>query len=66
MDRRAETCFDDAVDHAGLPDDERLRSTLKAYFRWANQAMAAHPRSPDDVATDLPMPRWSWDGPVSD
>ena len=65
MDRRAEACFDDAVDHAGLPDDERLRSTLKAYFRWANRTMAAHPHSPEDVATDLAMPRWSWDGPVA-
>lgn len=65
MDRRSEARFDDAVDNVGLPDDERLRSTLKAYFRWANAGMAAHPSSPDDVAPGLPMRRWSWDGPES-
>src|SRR5882757_7291451 len=34
MDERAQICFAQALDDAGLPDDSRLRSTLKAYFRW--------------------------------
>lgn len=64
MDERAQTCFAQALDDARLPDDLRLRSTLKAYFRWATEAMSAHPRSPDDVPAGLAMARWSWNGPL--
>jgi len=64
MDERAQTCFAQALDDAGFPDDSRLRSTLKAYFRWATATMSAHPASADDVPTGLPLARWSWDGPV--
>jgi hemoglobin len=64
MDERAQACFAQALDDAGLPNDLRLRSTLKAYFRWATTAMSAHPESADDVPDGLTFPRWSWDGPV--
>lgn len=64
MDTRAQTCFALALDDAGLPHDERLRSTLKDWFRWATTAMAAYPRSADEVPSALSLPRWSWDGPV--
>jgi len=37
MDERAQICFAQALDDAGLPDDPRLRSILKAYFRWATR-----------------------------
>ena len=63
MDERAETCFAQALDDAGLPDEPRLRSTLKAYFHWTTQAMAAFPKSAEDVPAGLPPARWSWDGP---
>jgi len=64
MDERAQICFAQALDDAGLPDDPRLRSTLKAYFRWATDAMAAYPKSPRDVPAGLALTRWSLDGPV--
>lgn len=64
MDERAQACFAQALDDAGLPDSPRLRSTLQAYFRWATEAMAAHAGSADTVPADLPLARWSWDGPV--
>jgi hemoglobin len=64
MDDRAQTCFAQALDDASLPDDPRLRSTLKAYFRWATEAMSAHPGSADDVPAGLALARWSWDGPL--
>jgi hemoglobin len=64
MDTRAQRCFAHALDDAGLPHDERLRSTLTDWFRWATAAMAAYPRSADDVPSGLGLPRWSWDGPV--
>jgi len=63
-DERAQICFAQALDDAGLPDDSRLRSTFKAYFRWATEIMAAYPKSPDDVPAGLVLIRWSWDAPV--
>ena len=65
MDERAQACFARALDDAGLPDDERLRTTLKDYFRWATAGLAAFPDTPDDVPAGLPLPHWSWEGPVS-
>jgi hemoglobin len=64
LDRRVERCFELAVDDAGFPQDERLRSTLTEWFRWANGGMAVYPRSADEVPSGLGFPRWSWDGPV--
>ena len=64
MDERAQTCFALALGDAGFPPDATLRSTLKAYFRWATATMAAYPNSADDVPAGLPLPRWSWDGPT--
>ena len=64
MDTRAQRCFALALDDAGLPQDERLRSTLTEWFRSATTDMAAYPRSADDVPSALSVPRWSWDGPV--
>jgi hemoglobin len=63
MDKRAQICFALALDDAGLPDDRRLRSTLKAFFRWATDRMSTYPESADDVPAGLQLARWSWDGP---
>jgi hemoglobin len=63
MDERAQVCFAQAIDDAGLPDDPRLRSTLEAYFRWATRRLARYPYSPDDVPVGIPLARWSWHGP---
>lgn len=64
MDEGALICFEQALDDAGLPDDQRLRSKLKAYFRWATKVMSAHPKSKGVVPSGLPLGRWSWDGPL--
>jgi hemoglobin len=64
MDERAQICFSQALDDAGLPDDPHLRSALKAYFRWATRTMSAHPASTDRVPDGLALARWSWDGPT--
>jgi hemoglobin len=61
MDTRAQRCFALALDDAGLPHDERLRSTLKEWFRWATTEMASYPKSADDVPSSLRLPRWTWD-----
>jgi hemoglobin len=64
LDNRAVAAFVGAMDDAGLPDEPRLRATLTAWFTWATALMAAYPRSADDVPESLPMPHWSWGGPV--
>jgi hemoglobin len=64
MDEAAQVCFSQALDDAELPDDPRLRTTLRNYFHWATTTMSAYPHSADDVAGDLSVARWSWDGPL--
>jgi hemoglobin len=62
MDRRAISCFDQAMDDIEVGDPE-LRSVLHDYFAWATKTtMGAYEDSVDDVPRDLVMPRWSWNG----
>jgi hemoglobin len=66
MDRRAITCFDEALVDAGLAGDPRLRQVLHDYFAWATTTtMARYHRSADDVPDGLAIPHWSWDGLIS-
>ncbi len=65
MDRRAEACFTQAVDDAGIPDAPELRRALVYWFHWAVEEMDRHPDSPDDVPDGLDVPHWSWDGLVT-
>jgi len=63
MDRRAITCFDQALEDIGLAGDDRLRQVLHDYFTWATTTtMSRYHRSPDDVPDGLKIPRWSWAG----
>jgi hemoglobin len=64
MDERAQESFAAALEDAGLPADDHLRTTLRAYFRWATHRMGAYPDSPKDVPRGQPLARWDWDGPV--
>ena len=64
MDERAEACFAQALEDVGLSGDPRLRSTLIAYFHWANQTMSSYPLKSDRIPDGLPLAQWSWDGPV--
>ena len=64
MDRRAEACFAQALDDADIPASPELRRTLVEWFHWGIEVMDSHPDTPDDVPDDLPLPHWSWDGPV--
>jgi hemoglobin len=66
MDRRATDSFDPALADVGLADD-RLGQVLHDYFAWATTTtMSRYHRSPDDVPDGLRIPRWSWDGLVSE
>lgn len=63
MDDRAIATFAAALDDVGLADP--VRQLLFDYFSATTRgAMAAYPHSPDDVPPNLPLPTWSWDGPV--
>ena len=63
MDRRAITCFDQAMDDVGIGTDRPVRQVLHDYFAWATtESMSAYHRSADDVPPGLAIPHWSWDG----
>ena len=65
MDERAQICFAQALDDAGLPDDARLRATLRAYFRWAVGGVSGYPKVRQTTfPTDPVLAQWSWNGPV--
>jgi hemoglobin len=67
MDRRAITCFDEALIDVGLDKIEQLREVLHDYFAWATETtMSRYHCSADDVPEGLRIPRWSWDGLVDD
>ncbi len=66
MDRRAITCFDQALIDAGLVADARLAQVLHDYFAWATlNPMARYHRSADDVPDGLAIPQWTWEGLVT-
>lgn len=63
MDRRAVTCFDEALTDVGLAGDATVRHVLHDYFVWATTtSMAQYHESADDVPDGMSIPHWSWDG----
>ena len=67
MDQRAIACFDQALEDAGLTANEQLRRALHDYFAWATTTtMAQYHNSADDVPHELQIPKWSWNGLVSE
>ena len=67
MDRRAITCFDQALTDAGFDRTPTLRQVLYDYFAWATTTtMSRYERTVADVPDDLRIPRWSWDGLVAE
>jgi hemoglobin len=67
MDRRATTCFDEALEDVGLADDDRLSTVLHDYFKWATtNTMSRYHRSEGDVPDGLTIPHWSWNGLVNE
>src|SRR5512132_2830200 len=66
MDQRAIVCFDQALADVVLSDN-RVGQVLHDYFVWATTTvMSRYHRSADDVPQGLRIPRWSWDGLVSE
>jgi hemoglobin len=63
MDRRAITCFDQALQDVGLAPSDPLHQVLHDYFAWATTvSMTQYTGAADNVPEGLSIPRWSWDG----
>lgn len=56
-------CFVQAIDDAGLPNDPELRTALRAYMESAVGEVMSYAPDGSVVKSDLPTPRWGWDGP---
>jgi hemoglobin len=44
-------------------DDPDLRAALRSYMEWATQDVLAYAPADSHVPADMPVLRWSWDGP---
>jgi hemoglobin len=62
LGRRFVTCFVQAADDAGLPDDPEFRAALRAYMEWAVSDVLVYSPEGSIVPPGAPVPRWSWDG----
>jgi hemoglobin len=62
MATRFVTCFDQAVEDAGLPRDEEFRRVLHEYMVWAASDVNSYSPLGSVVPTSMKVPRWSWDG----
>jgi hemoglobin len=56
------TCFDGALDDAGLPAEPAFRAALHAYMTWAVQDVLSYPAEDAAATPGAAMPRWGWDG----
>jgi hemoglobin len=67
MDRRAIACFDQALSDVGFTPQSQVAQVLREYFTWATTTtMSRYHESADDVPDGLRIPRWSWDGLISE
>jgi hemoglobin len=65
MDRRAISCFDQALEDVGLVDDP-IRQVLHDYFAWTTNTTMSRYHGPEaDVPDGLVIPHWSWEGLTS-
>ena len=63
LGRRFHACFLAAMDDADLPADPEFRAAMSAYMTAAVTEVLSYGDVPPSGA--LPMPHWSWDGPVA-
>lgn len=59
---RFASCFMQAADDAGLPDDPDFRAGLRSYIDWAVGEVMSYSPPGAQVPDGLPVPRWSWNG----
>jgi len=63
LEPRFVACFLQALDDAKLPDDPAFRASMRAYIEWATKDVVSYLAADSVVPPELPVPRWSWDGP---
>jgi hemoglobin len=66
LGRRFVACFVQAMDDAGLPGDPRFRAAMRAYMEAAVGEVLRYGSPQSVVEPGLPMPRWGWDGPMTE
>ena len=66
LGRRFVSCFVAAADDAGLPDDAEFRAALRGYMELAVAEVLLYGPRDSVVPEDRPLPRWGWDGLVTD
>jgi hemoglobin len=65
LGRRFVACFVAAMDDVGMPDDPEFRESMRVYMEHAVAEVLTY-ESPDAaVPSELPMPRWTWNGPAA-
>jgi hemoglobin len=62
LGERFVSCFVQAADDAGLPDDPAFRACLRGYMEWAVREVLAYSPRGSTVPASVPIPHWSWDG----
>lgn len=62
MATRFVTCFDRALDDAGLPGDAEFRRVLHEYMVWAVDEVHSYSPLGSVVPSYATLPHWSWDG----
>lgn len=60
LNERCIALFEQALEDVDLPVE--TRAPLAEYFRWVTERMMGTPMEPDEVADNVPLPHWSWDG----
>jgi hemoglobin len=66
LGQRFVSCFVQAADDAGLPDDPAFRASLRAYMEWAVDVVLSYSPHGSVVPDGTPLPRWSWNGLEAD
>ena len=64
LEPRFVACFVKALDDAELPDDADFRAGMRDYIEWAAKDVVSYLAADSVVPPQLPVPRWSWDGPL--
>jgi hemoglobin len=63
MGTRFAACFMQALDDAQLPDDREFRTIMRRFIDAATEEVNSYAPAGSQVEPNLPMPRWSWEGP---
>jgi len=66
LGRRFVACFVHAMDDAGLPADPAFREAMRSYMQTAVDEVLQYGSPDAAVAAGLSVPRWGWDGRLSD